>query len=122
MRSDLWVFRYIWDTVEQQEVLAAIVGDAVNARRRRRTSTPAAPTRAPDPESLARDLDDLEKRLSDPATTPADRSRLKDRLGVLAGRCEWIKDERYKRVLRPSRVETLFSVVANERRERTTSS
>ena len=122
VRSDLWVFRYIWDTVEQQEVLAAIVGDAVKAAPQEENEHPRARAdAAPDPESLARDLDDLEKRLSDPATTPADRSRLKDRLGVLAGRCEWIKDERQRGFL-SKRVETLFSVVANERRERTTSS
>ena len=29
--SDLWVLRYIWDTVEQQSVLAAIVQDALDA-------------------------------------------------------------------------------------------
>ena len=54
---------------------------------------------APDPEALARDLEDLGGRLSDGATTPADRSALRDRLGVLAGRCEWVKDERQRTVL-----------------------
>ena len=99
MRSDLWVFRYIWDTVEQQEVLAAIVGDAVKVAPQEENEHPApAPTRAPDPESLARDLDDLEKRLSRsrhdagrPLATEGPTRRARRR-------CEWIKDERQARV------------------------
>ena len=91
--SDLWVFRHIWDTVEQQEVLAAVVGDALKA---------AAPTAAdhprarggdrPDPEALARDLEEIGRKLGDPRATAADRSALRDRLGALAGRCQWVQD------------------------------
>ena len=98
--SDLWVFRYIWDTVEQQEVLASIVGGAVAAS----PADPADHPRsrgadAPDPEALARDLEDVGRRLGDTGTTPADRSVLRDRLGVLAGRCEWVKDARQRAAL-----------------------
>jgi MoxR-like ATPase len=107
--SDLWVFRYIWDTVEQQEVLASIVGDAVRSA----PEDPADHHRsrgadAPDPEALARDLEDLSNRLSDPSTTPADRSALRDHLGVLAGRCEWVKDDRHRAILLGT-VESLWS-------------
>jgi MoxR-like ATPase len=108
LASDLWVFRYIWDTVEQQEVLASIVGDAVAAS----PADPADHPRsrgvdAPDPEALARDLEDVGRRLGDVGTTPADRSVLRDRLGVLAGRCEWVKDERQRAALL-GRVEALW--------------
>jgi MoxR-like ATPase len=98
--SDLWVFRYIWDTVEQQEVLASIVGDAVRAAPQDPTDHPRCRgADPPDPEALARDLEDVGNRLSDSATTPADRSALRDRLGVLAGRCDWVKDDRQRAVL-----------------------
>ena len=108
LASDLWVFRYIWDTVEQQEVLASIVGDAVSAS----PADPADHPRsrgadAPDPEALARDLEDVGRRLGDAGTTAADRSVLRDRLGVLAGRCEWVKDERQRSALL-GRVEALW--------------
>ena len=100
IQSDLWVFRYIWDTVEQQEVLASIVGDAVRAAPVDPADHPRARgADAPDPEALARDLEDLGRRLGDAAATPADRSILRDRLGVLAGRCEWVKDDRQRATL-----------------------
>ena len=93
VNSDVWVFRYIWDTAEQQEVLASIVGEAVNAALQTDADHPRARgADAPDPEALARDLDDIARRLTDAGTTAVDHSRLKDRLGVLAGRCEWVKD------------------------------
>ena len=100
LASDLWVFRYIWDTVEQQEVLASIVGDAVRAAPPDASDHPRSRgAEAPDPEALARDLEDLGRRLADPAASAADRSALRDRLGVLAGRCEWVKDDRRRAVL-----------------------
>jgi MoxR-like ATPase len=56
--TDLWVLRHIWDTEEQQEVLASIVADAIQ-----RSGAPSDQSHprsqggdAPDPESLARDL------------------------------------------------------------------
>jgi MoxR-like ATPase len=106
--SDVWVFRYIWDTVEQQEVLAAVVGEAVKAAAQSDADHPRSRgPDAPDPESLARDLEDIGRRLGDAGTTPADRSRLKDRLGVLAGRCEWVKDADRRQFL-ITRVEELW--------------
>ncbi len=95
-RSDLWVVRHVWDTDEQVEVLAALVGDAQGA-------TPAdgdhprARTSAPDPEALARDLDELAARLGAPGLdAPAlgapERAALRDRLALLAGRLEWVKE------------------------------
>ena len=65
--SDLWIFRHIWDTVEQQEVLAAIVGEALKAASPDPADHPRSRGDAPDPEALARDLEDLDKRLSDSA-------------------------------------------------------
>jgi MoxR-like ATPase len=109
--SDLWVFRHIWDTIEQQEVLAAVVADLL----KQAEATPADHPRArgddrPDPESLARDLEDLARRLADgpgPAAG-ADRAVLKDRLGMLAGRCQWVKDPEQRAFLL-ERVEALWA-------------
>ena len=52
--SDLWVFRHIWDTVEQQEVLAAVVADllkqaAASPADHPRPAATTAPTRKASP-------------------------------------------------------------------------
>jgi len=89
--SDLWVLKYIWDTEEQQEVLAALVqkllekaepNDADHARASRATG--------PNPESLARDLDYIEEQLKTDGN--GESGYLRDRLSLLEGRCQWVAD------------------------------
>jgi MoxR-like ATPase len=92
--SDLWVLRYIWDTEEQQEVLAAIVQDAVD--KSQPVDGDGAHPRSrgvdlPDPEQLAGDLERLAERLAGDVTD-TDRSYLRDRLGWLDSRCQWVAD------------------------------
>lgn len=92
--SDLWVLRHIWDTEEQVEVIAALVQDVLGPA----TPPPDAHPRSrgadrPDPEALARDLEHMTARLDAPALSATDRAYLKDRLGVLAGRTQWVQDE-----------------------------
>ncbi len=89
--SDLWVFRYIWDAVEQEEVLAEIVGQTVAKGDGAQAHPRSRGADAPDPEGLARDIETIAKRLDD-SPSPADRAYLRDRLGVLAGRCQWVRD------------------------------
>lgn len=91
--SDLWVFRHIWDTEEQREVLASQVaetigkaGEDADAHPRARGGT------APDPEALARDLEAVEKRLSDAQLAASERSAARDRLAALAARVQWVGD------------------------------
>ena len=59
--SDLWVYRYVWDTVEQQEVLAAIVQDVLKSVEPADGDHPRARNNAPDAdaEALARELEEL---------------------------------------------------------------
>lgn len=92
--SDLWVFRYIWETLEQREVIATLVGDVLA----KAPDDAAAHPRArgddrPNPESIARDLEHMAARLAAADLTAAQRAHLRDRLGVLAGRCEWVADQ-----------------------------
>src|SRR5262245_1440219 len=93
--SDLWVVRHIWDTEEQQEILASLVNQAIDRQ-------PAAPsgdhprarsTDGPDPELLARDLDAIAESLKNGAPTDVEKAYLRDRLGILEGRCQWVKDD-----------------------------
>jgi MoxR-like ATPase len=91
--SDLWVLRHIWDTEEQQEILATLVEQSINKEqpaaddhRRARSAD------GPDAEALARDLDSLSTSLKNGPLPNAEKAYLRDRLGILEGRCQWIKD------------------------------
>ena len=99
--SDFWVLRHVWDTAEQREVLASIVGDAVKAAPADPKDHPRARAdEAPDPESLARDLAELTDRFAETRLSDADRAALKDRLTLLAGRVEWVSEEQRRAALR----------------------
>lgn len=114
--SDFWVLRYIWDREDQQEVLASLVQDAIGAGPG--GDGAAAHPRshgadAPDAEGLARDLAQIAARLQQ-ALPAADRSYLKDRLGVLAGRCQWVRDEQQRAHL-DVQVQTLWTQLGTEK-------
>ncbi|MDB6112407.1 MAG: ravA 2 [Pedosphaera sp.] len=105
--SDLWVLRYIWDTEEQQEVLQALVQNVMSK------SEPAVDDHArarstdgPDPESLARDLDYIGEQLKSDGSGA--NAYLRDRLGLLEGRCQWVADE-VKRDFLTKRVAELWA-------------
>ena len=98
-QSDVWVFRYIWDTVEQQEVLAAVIHETLAQIPAKASDHPRARGQdAPDPEALARDLEECAEEVTE-SSDPGDRAALADRLGLLAGRCQWVKDERQRTIL-----------------------
>jgi MoxR-like ATPase len=100
--TDLWVLRYIWDTEEQREVLAAIVNQAVEASPTDAfaTSHPRArQVEGPNPEELARDVERIGQRLSEPGLADAERAVLRDQLGLLAGRSQWIVNRQAREFL-----------------------
>lgn len=106
--TDLWVFRHIWDTVEQQQVLAELVDAALKGASPDPSDHPRArESGLPDAEALARDVERIAERLSDTQTSSADRSVLRDRLGVLAARSQWVRDPDARTVL-TSKIEALW--------------
>lgn len=106
--ADLWVLRYIWDTEEQQEVIASIVDELLaKAKTVAATHPRAQGADAPDPESLARELDAIDHKFNDGCTT-ADRSYLRDRLGLLSARCQWVDGEQERGFLL-TRVDELWT-------------
>src|SRR6266700_370883 len=75
--SDLWVLRHIWDTEEQQEILATLVDQTINKEQpadddHRR----ARATDGPDAEALARDLDALSTSLKNGPLPNAEKAYL----------------------------------------------
>jgi MoxR-like ATPase len=108
--TDLWVLRYIWDTEEQQEVLAALVQAALDKcdQATLADSHPQARNGAgPDAETLARDLERIAERVKSAIVPPAERSVLRDQLGLLAARCQWIGDAQ-RRTYLERQVEALW--------------
>jgi MoxR-like ATPase len=96
--SDLWVLRYIWDSEEQQTVLESIVQDAITAAGESACNDHprSAGTDQADAEQLSRDLTRLSDRISQPDLSEADKVYLRDQLGLLAGRCQWVADEQQR--------------------------
>lgn len=108
--TDFWVLRYIWDVDEQREVIAAIVNQAVQASSEAELTTShprARDSSGPDPEELAKTLQQLGAKLADPAIAAAERPILRDQLSLLAGRCQWVVD-RQKREFLDGQVATLW--------------
>jgi MoxR-like ATPase len=111
-RTDLWVMRYIWDTEEQEDVLAALVRDAVDKaepaeQEQRHPRSRGAD--APDPEHLAEDLERLSRRLDELDRQPngTERSYVQDQVGLLAGRCQWVGDQQQRDFLQ-AKLDRLF--------------
>lgn len=91
--SDLWVLRHIWDTEAQQEILASLVNQSIAKESATQGDHHRArPTEGPDPEALARDLETLNLQLKNGDLPEAEWSYLRDRLGILEGRCQWVDD------------------------------
>ncbi|HVJ67260.1 MAG TPA: AAA family ATPase [Caulifigura sp.] len=92
--SDLWVLRSTWETDEQRDVIAELVQQAIDRSGDDETRIhPRSRLHAPpDAESLARDLDRIRTRAEDSSATDAERRYLRDQLGVLAGRIDWVTD------------------------------
>jgi MoxR-like ATPase len=99
---DLWVLRYIWETEEQQQVLAAVVQetlDKADPAEQQAGHPRARNMAAPDPEELARDIERLREQWQRPELRDGERSALRDQLGLLAGRCQWVVDAARRRFL-----------------------
>lgn len=110
-RSDLWVFRHIWETLEQREVLAGQVAEVIGSIADEAAAHPAARSpQQPDAEALARELDALRDEAAALAGDDVRRARWQDRLRLLGNRAEWVRDEAKRTFLR-GRVEALWASV-----------
>ena len=101
--SDMWVLRYIWDTVEQQEILESLIKQTIETAE----TTDVVQhelvnlNRGPDAEQLAADLQKILAVIEN--TTDSTSSELavqKDRLVIISGRLQWIKNEQQRESLK----------------------
>ena len=88
--NDLWIMQYIWDLEEQQEILRALVQEQFKNDNVVLDHPLAAMDQKPDSESLARDLAQIESQLK---SDDNEKTYLKDRLAIVAGRCEWVESD-----------------------------
>lgn len=98
--TDLWVFRYIWDTEDEQEILASLVKQALEHadQQERAVGHPrSAVSDAPDPEQLGADLSQIEKAIAHADAT--ELSVFRDRLVLLTARCQWVVDAQQRSFL-----------------------
>jgi MoxR-like ATPase len=116
-RTDMWVLRYIWDTEEQQDVLASIVGDAVaqaDDEEKANSHPRSRGSEAPDPERLARDLDRIAATLDSRPIPDTERSYVEDQVRLLASRCEWVADDQQRAFLK-DKVDRLWDALGGQR-------
>ena len=92
--SDMWVLRYIWDTDDQQEIIAGIVNKVLESDQAGEGHHPAAHQNTlPDPEAIYKEVESLQGKWNKPDTNLAERSTIKDRLRYLNSRSQWISNE-----------------------------
>jgi MoxR-like ATPase len=87
--------RYIWDTDEQREIIASIVQHALSQASETETASAhprSANQDAPNADELMRDLDLLASTWKNGDLAEPARSSIRDQLGLLSGRCQWISD------------------------------
>lgn len=98
--SDLWVMRYIWDVEEQREVLDTIVQNIIDSVEAAADDHPRARSEDdPDPEILGRNIGQIQEQLAKPDLSDVDRVYLQDRLGVLSGKCQWVRNDQQREYL-----------------------
>lgn len=98
--TDMWVLRYIWDTEDEQELLASLVSQALDASsdQERAVGHPRSlVSDAPDVEQLEADLSRAATMLA--SADSSDRSVLRDRLTLLTARCQWVVDAQQRNFL-----------------------
>ena len=91
--SDTWVMRYIWDTEEQEEIIAGIVNGLVEEDQAVDQHPRASKSNLPDPDEIFKEVNELQNQWNLTSTTPAERVQIKDRLRYLNGRSEWISND-----------------------------
>lgn len=95
--TDLWVLRNTWDTEEQEEILRTLVQQVIDESAEEESGPrhpQSQPNTVPDAEALATDLQRINDHVErEDELAESERRYLRDRLSLLAGRCEWVSDE-----------------------------
>ncbi len=112
-RSDLWTLRFIWDRAEQAETIAEMVRHTLEQEGTDpRLDHPRAHVGGePDAEAMAGELDAIGVQLDGETPDEGTLAGLRDRLGLLDGRCQWVRNAEARDFL-AGRVAALWSRLA----------
>lgn len=94
-QTDMWVLRYVWNTEEEQDILASLVKQALDeaTAEEQVVGHPQSQVgEAPDAEQLSRDLEAIANGLDRGEMPAPERSQLQDKLALLTARCQWVKN------------------------------
>jgi MoxR-like ATPase len=95
------VLRYIWDNLEQREILTSIVNASVEADQEKENQHPrASENTAPNASEIHKELEKMLTDWDNPETSLAERALIKDRLRFLDNRSEWISNPVEQQFLR----------------------
>lgn len=108
--SDLWVLKYIWDTEEQLEVLAALVDAVIEKDPDPQTHPRALANKLPNAEELMADVLALRNRWEHETLSFAEQNVLKDKLRYLQTRSLWLKNPEHRGHLQ-SEIERLWHTI-----------
>ncbi|MEL6925869.1 MAG: AAA family ATPase [Bacteroidota bacterium] len=111
--SDLWVMKYIWDTEEQIEILNGIVNNIIEQEAGDHHHPQASTSRLPNPETLMKELQTLQKNWEQPDISFKEKNRIKDKLRYLQSRTEWIQNSSQKAKLTET-MESLWASILAE--------
>lgn len=90
--SDLWVLRHVWDTEDQQEILASLVTQVLDRTGPGESDHPRARDNGrPDPELLARELEEIAAAAARADLAAFDRAALRDRTVLIERRLPWVE-------------------------------
>ncbi len=89
--SDLWIFRYVWDRLEQIGPLAALVNGLLQDRTEDRAHPQSIPAGRVDPELLAQELEAIALEAV-PGLKLGDAARLRERVQAILDRIAWVQD------------------------------
>ncbi len=112
--SDMWMLRYIWDTEEQQEIIAGIVDQSIGQEPQQEHEHPRARENAvPNADELAREIEGVVTRWQSGEAGSAELAVLRDRLRYLSGRSQWVKNPEQQEFLK-QRLDEAWQMMADE--------
>lgn len=91
--SDLWVLRYIWDNLDQVEILEGMINDAINTNEEELHHPQSDKNSLPNSEEIYEEVNSLRQKWLTPDLPASEKVLIKDKLRYLNGRSEWINDE-----------------------------
>jgi MoxR-like ATPase len=108
--SDLWVMKHIWDTEEQIEILAGIIGRVIEKEESPLPHPQATVNTTPNAEELAKEVLSLREKWESGALSFEEKNLVKDKLRYVQTRAGWVSHSPQKDFLN-SQIEALWQTI-----------